>query len=181
MVFRSQLTLNHFALNDETSRDLIRYAKQTPEIVIRAKKQILTYYQGVTKEGIIKFMTPSGTTPGLYWLQEVELSDLRWLIKKYEGKKKPLEIVRIALQGSIKTTCNDPDGNSEPSWLFFGHKYKATVSGYNLGTPENRFPKVRNPTLAGGGCKHVRAVMEALPFHAGIITKDLIKNGMLSK
>lgn len=182
MQFRSIKTHKHFnGVFDESYKDLLKYSKQTPEIVKRAKDQIFTYYQGIDKKMVVTFMTPSGTTPGLYWIQKVELVDLKSLIKKYGALKKPLQIVRLALQGRVKVSCNDPDGGDEPSWLYWGHKYKATQSGYNFGTKEDRFPEIRNPKLKGGGCKHVRAVMEALPFHAVIITKDLIKLGIFKQ
>ena len=180
MNFLSEKTHSHFYgvfIKDETYRDLISYSKQTPKIVSRSKSQIFTYYQSTAKEGIVRFLCPSGTTPGLYWYQNVQLFDLPLLIKKFKEKKKPLDIVKLALQGKIKVDCTDPSGKDEPSWLYFGHKYKATVGAYNYGTSEYRFPIIRNPKLEGGGCKHVRAVMGALPFHAGIIAKDLIKLG----
>jgi hypothetical protein len=179
MIFKSQKTYSHFnGVFDEGYKDLLSYSKQTPAIVKRAKAQIFTYYQGVDKNFVVTFMTPSGTTPGLYWIQKVELADFKKIRDKWVARKKPLEIVRMALQGRVKVSCNDPDGNEEPSWLYWGHKYKASISGYNYGTKEDRFPTIRNPKLAGGGCKHIRAVMEALPFHAGIITKDLTKLGV---
>jgi hypothetical protein len=174
--FKSPKTHAHFeGVFDETYKDLLKYSKQTPELVKRAKTQIFTYYQGVDRKFVITFMTPSGTTPGLYWIQKIELADMKAIIKKYGKIKKPLELVRLAMAGRVKTSCNDPDGNDEPSWLYWGHKYKADISGYNYGTGEKRFPEIRNPQLKGGGCKHVRAVMEALPFHAGKITQDLKK------
>lgn len=164
---------------DESYKDLLRMSKQTPAIVKRAKEQIFTYYQGIDKKFVVTFMTPSGTTPGLYWIQKVELSDMKQLIRRFKSTKKPIDIVRMAIAGKIKASCNDPEGNDEPSWLYWGHKYKASVSGYNYGTEEDRFPEIRNPGLKGGGCKHIRAVMEALPFHAGIIAKDLKRLGVL--
>ena len=177
--FKSKKTYAHFnGVFDEGYKDLLQYSKQTPAIVKRAKAQIFTYYQGVDKKFVVTFMTPSGTTPGLYWIQKVELADMKGILKKYGSIKKPLQLVRMALQGRVKVSCNDPDGNDEPSWLYWGHKYKASISGYNLGSKEDRYPEIRNPQLKGGGCKHIRAVMEALPFHAVIITKDLIKLGV---
>jgi hypothetical protein len=178
MQFLSIKTYNHFkSISDETYKDLISYAKTTPEIVERAKKQIFTYYQGVDKEGIVRFITPSGTTPGLYYTQFIQLVELPLLIKKFKNSKKNLDIVKLALQGRIKMSCQFPNGKKENSWLYWGHKYKASVSGYNYGDGEDRFPKIRNPKLKGGGCKHLRAVLASLPFHATIITKDLDKQG----
>lgn len=178
--FKSKKTYLHFnGVFDESYKQLIEYSKQTPAIVKRAKEQIFTYYQGVDKKFVVTFMTPSGTTPGLYWIQKVELADLKDLIKKYKSKK-PLSLVRLALKGRVRVSCNDPDGNSEPSWLYWGHKYKATQSGYNYGKGEDRYPEIRNPQLKGGGCKHIRAVMSTLPFHANRITQDLKKLGVFN-
>lgn len=178
MNFISEKTYNHFnqtIIADETYKGLLTLSKQTPKIVERSKKQIFSYYQNTNKKGLVSFITPSGTQPGIYYKQSVLLVDLEHLIEKFKDKKKPLDIVKLALLGRVKVNCTFPDGRDESSWLYWGHKYKATVSGYNYGTSEDRFPKIRNPKLEGGGCKHLRAVMGALPFHANIITKDLIK------
>jgi hypothetical protein len=172
-MFRSEKTHMLFSpdVYDESYKDLLVYSKQTPPIVKRAKAQIFTYYQGIDKNFLVTFLTPSGTTPGIYYYQKILLVEFKKFRDKWVATKKPIEIVRKAIQGS----CEHPDGSPEESWLYWGHKYKATISGYNYGQGETRFPKIRNPKLAGGGCKHIRAVMAALPFHAGIITKDLIK------
>lgn len=178
-MYRSEKTYQHFAIQDENYRDLLEYSRQTPKVVARSKKQIFTYYQGVSKDGLIKFMTPSGTNPGLYWMQTIQMVDFKKQAKKYKDVKKPVEIVRLLINsGNIKVTCNAPDGKDEPSWLFWGHKYKATLQGYNYGAGETRYPVIRNPKLQGGGCKHVRAVMGALPFHITKIAKDLKSTGV---
>jgi hypothetical protein len=186
-VFNSYKTEHYFRglrlrkpKHDESYKDLLELSKQTPEYIQRARTQIFTYYQGVDKSGVIRFMTPSGTTPGLYWIQTLLLKDLKRIVKVHKNKKKPIELVRLALKGNISVSCNAPDGEEEPSWVYHGFQYKATQSGYNLGRDENRFPEIRNPKLKGSVCKHLRAVLAALPFHVAIITRDLKAKGLLS-
>ena len=179
MDFISEKTRLHYASShpilDVGYKKLIEQAKQLPKFVLRGKSQIFTYYQSVDKNCIVTFITPSGTTPGVYWVQKVQLLDLPKLWKQYNGKKKPLDVVRMALNGNVKLSCKGSDGKDEPSFLYYGFKYLATIKGYNLGGGEDRFPKIRNPRLKGSMCKHLRMVVETLIFHNTIITKDLTK------
>lgn len=46
-------------------------------------------------------------------------------------------------------------------WRFW-YKYIATIGGFNTGTPETGFPKIRNPHLTGVACKHLLRVMHEI-------------------
>lgn len=178
MHFRSEKTkkaLTSMPVQDAGYKRLIKLSKQTPGFVKRSKTQILSYYQGTTKEGLVRFMTPSGTMPGVYYRQNVQLVDLDKLIKKHKDKKKPQEIVKLAVQGNLKVTCNDPAGNDEPSWIYWGFKYLATEKNYLYKGNETRFPEIRNPKLKGSLCKHLIQVLSNLPFHIQVIARDLVK------
>lgn len=183
MHFRSEKTYKHFntvapEAHDAGYKGLLKQSKQTPKFVVRSKKQIFTYYQSTDKNGVVEFITPSGTTPGVWWRQRIKLEDLDSLLKKYKDKWKPKQIVAKAIQGKLKVQCNDPAGGDEPSWLYWGFKYKASIQGYNLGKKEDRKPDIRNPRLKGSTCKHLIAAMQNLPFHTGVIVKDLTKTGV---
>ena len=139
----------------------------------RAKKQIQSFYKGATKNGVLTFVSPSGTHAGVYWTQKVQLMDLPSLIKQYKDQKTPRYIVNRAIQGNIKLYCNDP------SFLYWGFKYIAWNKKYGI-YKEGRFPKIRNPKLKGSVCKHLSNALEALPFNEVVITRDLKKKGAFS-
>ncbi len=60
----------------------------------------------------------------------------------------------------------------------FWYRYLATIGNYNAGRPENGYPKIRNPNLAGMACKHVLRVMseiEASGFVLSFLTRAIEK------
>jgi hypothetical protein len=62
-------------------------------------------------------------------------------------------------------------------WRFW-YKYIATIGGFNAGTPETGFPKIRNPKLGGVACKHLLRVMKEIDSGGAIIgflTKQMDK------
>lgn len=179
LIFRSDKVRQTLeAFNDAGYKQLLKMSKQTPAYVKRSKTQIIANYQKTDPDGTVEYITPSGTSPGVFYRQRVLLADLKKLIKKYKNKKKPREIVSLAIKGNIKVSCNDPIENLEPSWLYQGFIYKATAMKYNQGKPENRFPDVRNPKLKGSLCKHLIQVLTVLPFSAAKITSDLVAAGL---
>lgn len=181
LVFKSDKmfkALEYF--QDKGYKDLLKMTKQTPAYVRRSKEQIIAQYQSTDQNGVIELITPSGTTPGVFYRQRVQLVDLPILLKKYKNKKKPKAIVSLAIKGNIKVSCNDPMEQVEPSFLYYGFLYKATVGGWNFGNNEDRFPEIRNPKLKGALCKHLIQVLKVLPFLTTKITSDLVKAGMFS-
>lgn len=44
----------------------------------------------------------------------------------------------------------------------FWYRYIATIGNFNYGRAEDGFPRVRNPTMYGVGCKHVLRVMQTI-------------------
>lgn len=157
-------------LHDETVADVRKRTKQQPQIVQRANKQIIVYFKGTLKDGTLKFVTPSGTTPGLFWNQRVKLHDLKKYLK--DDSLTDVKKVRAALKGKISVHCDDP------SFKFWGYQYIGTVNAYAI-KKETRFPIIRNPKLRGGLCKHLEAVLKALPFHASKIVKAYRGSGVL--
>ena len=86
----------------------------------RSRTQIVAFFQSVDKKGIIHFMTPSGTTPGKFWKQQVKLLDFD------KNKKKGmtgLTLLRNSINGNIALHCDDP------SFLYYGFKYIAYNNG----------------------------------------------------
>lgn len=158
-----------FQLSDEDYKQ-IRSRVAGTRIAERARQQITAYYQGVNKNGIIRFLTPSGTTPGLFWLQQIKLLTLKTNLKV--KKITDFEKVRRSIQSDIAIYCNDP------SFLYWGHQYIAYRNGFGI-KPEDRVPNKRNPLLVGGTCKHLEGVLKVLPFHVGVLVRDMRKKGIL--
>ena len=169
------LTSKNFAdyifLDELTYKDLRRRAPNYLNVRDKSKHTPGVSYRGI-EDDIVEFETPSHTEPGKTYQQYVKLLDLNKLIQTNGGVKRPIDIVREALQGDIEVHCTDP------SWLYWGFKYIGTQDKYSI-DPETRHPNVRNPKLEGSICKHLDAVLYVLPFHASEITRDLRKQKRL--
>lgn len=158
-------------LDEKTYKDLRRDAPNFLNIRGKSKKTPGTDYKGI-EEDVLIFESPSYTKPGVSYTQKIRLVALNDLIANNDGSKKPIDIVRTALEGDIEVHCTDP------SWLYWGFKYIGTRDRYAI-EPEPRFPKVRNPQLKGSVCKHLDNVLLVLPFWASEITRDLRKQRRL--
>lgn len=130
---------------------------------------LVTKFKGINKAGTLSFETTSGTSPGKVWKQKVKLLDLPFWLSIPEKSLTLLKRVRLALEGDIKITCNDP------SFKYWGWSYYTTQQGAKLGFQENRFPVIRNPNQRGSICKHLENTMKAMPFIATSIVKELRK------
>lgn len=159
-------------LGEKTYKDLRRDAPNYLRVRDKSKKTPGSRYQYIDENNVIHFITPSHTKPGVTYEQKVKLLDLEELINTQSGIRKPIEIVRMAIEGDIEVNCTDP------SWLYWGWKYMGTKDKYAL-EPEPRYPKVRNPNLKGSVCKHLDNVLFILPFQSMSIVKDLRKQGRL--
>ena len=158
------------ALHDLTITKISNKVKQTPAIRRRSAEQITVFYQGVTKDGLLRFMCPSGTTPGKFWIQQVSLVHLDVIRKRYPNKKFR-DVVALAVKKDVKLFCNDP------SFLYWGYKYIAWTQGFGL-REETRRPDIRNPKLRGSVCKHLDAVLREMPKYIDKIAEDLTKAGL---
>ena len=68
--------------------------------------------------------------------------------------------------GDIRLHCTCP------SFLYYGFNYILTVLDSAI-WPEERKPVVRNPNDRGVVCKHLRRVLQVLPFYSGDISTAL--------
>lgn len=171
MNYESSLTSDAIrGIYDMGYRGIRKLVPGFPKIKERAKEQIQSFYKGTTKNGIVSYLSPSGTTAGRYWAQKIHLLDLDKLIQKYKDSKTPKEIVALAVRGNMKVYCNDP------SFLYWGFKYISWTKGFGM-FKEARDPKIRNPKHKGSVCKHLENALLTLPFHISNITRDLKKKG----
>jgi hypothetical protein len=130
-----------------------------------------------------EFKIHSGTEEGL-WYDAV----LRWknLVpelqravadrRNWNKAKTKVNLKKVAAQlfkkGDIELSC------SCPAQLYWGGDYILSKDKYRAkhGDPENRSPDIRNPKQYGAHCKHLQALMKALPFYKSTLASHLKKN-----
>ena len=134
---------------------------------VRAKNISGIAYLGLNSMGDVRFTSKSEDGKGMY-LQSIRFYDL--------AKRKPRtrdEILDMMRNSDIGVFCNDP------SFLYWGAAYNATVGKYNI-VIENRPPKgmaynsarVLELQKKFVLCKHLIAVLRALPFYWNNMVKD---------
>lgn len=161
-------------LYEETAKQLKR--STWTRVARRVKTQnITTKFEGVEKNGDILFSTNSGTTKGKRWHQRIRFKDLKEGIQiLYDDPTlTQKQIINLVVSGDLLVHCDDP------SFKYYW-SYKAWVQGYGI-RKETRYPKVRNPKLTGGVCKHLYAVLSILPFYINTIVGEYKRLGILPK
>ena len=139
------------------------------KVIRRADNHNLgTYYEGVTRDGILKYRTTSATTPGVdYWEQEIKLLDFEDALEMADDMELSDEnLVNLMVFGDIAIHC------SCPAFLYWGYKYISWELDYGK-EPENRAPDIRNPGRSGTVCKHLYNVFTVIPAHILRIASDL--------
>ena len=154
-----------------TAKDLKKDYNGTSDphsgLTTRAKK-VDVRLEKITDDGVMHWSAKAVTTNGVdRWKQEVVLKD--WKDAMGMEDLKFAERANLAAFGDLELKCSDP------SWLYWGYKYIATQLGYNEGKGENRAPDERNPKEEGVVCKHLIAVLNALPFHINDIAAAMEK------
>lgn len=114
------------------------------------------------------FKVPSGTKSGAWYeviisfqdpakLLKVLCNDRRvWTRGKIDREKLAYSFLERA---DVKISCNCP------AQLYWGGAYILTKKRAKFGRPENRPPKIRNSRQYGAHCKHIEAVVKALPSY----------------
>ena len=124
------------------------------------------------KNGCLIFKTRSGTNPKFWWTERVRLLDLPKIIE--EGGLTPFKMVKKAIQGDIKVTCNCP------AHRYWGSAFRLTKLG-----AEDELTKLTPPEINTGIpsllCKHLDTVLFTLPFNVAKITRILEKAGVFNK
>jgi len=124
---------------------------------------------------------------GIAYLGLNQLGDLRFACKSEDGtetylqsirfydfyKRKPKtrdDILNMMRESDVGVYCNDP------SFLYWGAAYNATKGGYNI-VVENRPPtkhlELKNKFVL---CKHMIAVLRAVPFYWNNMVKDFMEH-----
>jgi hypothetical protein len=121
-------------------------------------------YEGVNKYGDLVFSTNSQSSAGRY-TQHIRFYDFK--------EKKPKtrdEVLNMLRESEVGVSCNDP------SFLYWGGAHNATKNGYNIFT-ENRAPQEPHKEIKDNFvvCKHLIAVLYAVPFYWNNIITDYKK------
>lgn len=156
-------------INEATRKEILKEAEFKRRL--RAKK-LTCRYCGVTgQRGWIKFLTNSQYTPGKKYIQYIKLKEASDMKKFKEFK--PREIIRLFLNGDLQIYCQCKD-------FQYRQKYVAWGLGFGL-FKEARFPKKTNPTLEGGLCKHLIAVLNVMMMNHMAIERDMLKSKFFSR
>lgn len=151
-------------INEATRKEILKEAEFKRKL--RAKK-LTCRYVGVTNDrGWIKFITNSQYTPGKKYFQYIKLAEAKDM-KKFKDFK-PREIIRLFLSGDLQCYCSCAD-----------YKYRQKYVAWGLGFgifKELRFPRKTNPSLEGGVCKHLIAVLNIMMMNHMAIERDMLKS-----
>lgn len=152
---------------DATLKDLRDQAKSKQALQTKKYKENGNWgirFEGINKYGDLEFSTNSQEKTGRY-TQFVRFYGIKDM--KPKNMKEVLDIVREA---DVGVSCNDP------SFLYWGAAYNATKNGYNIFV-ESREPKEPNKNTKDNFvlCKHLIAVLHAVPFYWPDILKEYKK------
>lgn len=135
---------------------------QQDKQALKSKRIAGIAYLGLNQVGDLRFACRSEDGKETY-IQSIRFYDFR--------KRKPRgrdDILRMMRESDVGVYCNDP------SFLYWGAAYNATVGKYNIAV-ENRPPTThlelkRKFVL----CKHLIAVLRAVPFYWNNMVKDFM-------
>lgn len=129
-----------------------------------------------------KFRIHSGSEEGKWYDANVRwkdlVSNLQRLVadrRNWNRAKTKVDLKKLAAQlfkfSDIELSC------SCPAQLYYGGDYILSQDKYRAkyGDPENRPPVQRNPREYGAHCKHLQALMRALPFYKSTMANWLKK------
>lgn len=130
-------------------------ALSTPHDVQMANQQIKYARLYQIRGGLLKFAVPASGESGFDGNYQVRLRLEGWDASLVSGKAWKTA-ARDAVNGRVSIDCQC---GRHQYWF----RYLAGVGGFAVEPPsEKDFPKIRNPTLEGGACKHVIKAIQTL-------------------
>jgi hypothetical protein len=134
------------------------------------------------EEDTWEFKIHSGSEEGLWYdavlrwknlvpeLQRAVADRRNWNKAKTKVDLKKLA-AKLFKSGDVELSC------SCPAQLYYGGDYILSKDKYRAkyGEPENRPPEKNNPKEYGAHCKHLQALMKALPFYKSTMASHLKK------
>ncbi len=136
----------------------------------RAEKEIHFAVPVSNRAGVVHFQTNAGPNYGAV-RHHVMVQFLGYDSALADGDSSK-NAAKVMMRSKIKFDC---DCGRHTFW----YRYIATIGNFNFGRAEDGFPKIRNPTMYGVGCKHVLRVMQTIshgPAFHNFATR-MIENG----
>jgi len=129
------------------------------------------------------FKVHSGSEEGLWYKVVIRWKNLVPELQRavadrrnWNRAKTKVDLKKVAAQlfkkGDVELEC------SCPADLYWGKHYIRSKDKYQAkyGEPENRSPDIRNPKQYGAYCKHIEALMKALPWYKSTLASQLRKS-----
>ena len=136
----------------------------------RSEKEIHQCVPVTNRAGLVHFQTNAGPNNGA--VRHHVMVQFLGYDSALSGGLSAKDAAKQMMRSKIKFDC---DCGRHTFWF----RYIASIGNFNYGRAEDGFPKIRNPTLYGVGCKHVLRVMQAIthgPTFLGFATR-MIENG----
>lgn len=126
------------------------------EDIKRANNQIQLASVFKRRADVIYFITNAGIgSKDTHHYVTVQLLSYPQLLLGRTKAPSVVDTKKAVVDGKVRFDC---DCGRHRYW----YRYVATISKYNFGVDENRYPSTRNPKLTGVACKHVLRVMKYL-------------------
>lgn len=126
------------------------------EDINRANTQIHLASIFKRQGNVIHFYTNAGiNSKDTHHYVSVQLLNYPEIIAGRTRAPSVVDVKKAVIDGKIRFDC---DCGRHRYW----YRYIATVSKYNYGIDENRYPSTRNPQFTGVACKHALRVMKYL-------------------
>lgn len=132
---------------------------------VNVKYEGLDHRVGTKRIRTIKFTASDPNGSGKTWKQQIQIPDLREVIKQKKNQTLDEAIGMAVYAGDVKIACNCPDFKNSYEWM-------ADAGDYGI-KKQSKPPEKRNPKLEGSTCKHINAVFENIESEIPNISKDL--------
>lgn len=136
----------------------------------RSNKEIHTCMPVLNRAGTVHFQTNAGPNHGA--VRHHVMVQFLGYDSALAGGLAAKDAAKVMMRSKIRFDC---DCGRHTFWF----RFIATIGNFNFGRAEDGFPKIRNPTLYGVGCKHVLRVMQTIthgPTFLNFATR-MIENG----
>lgn len=143
-----------------TAQQVINHSLQADRD--RANKEIKMAVPSGFSNGMLRFITNAGgTTEGVH-RHFVTVEFLNYQSEATRSDKNAKQSAFALKKSPLKIGCDCR------RWRFW-YRYVASVAGFNSGQAETGYPKIRNPNLAGVGCKHILRVMHEILYGGSVV------------
>ena len=118
------------------------------------------------------FNVHSGTKDGKWYFVTIQFTNVLSLLDKIARNRRLWDASKLhvnydKLANEFLRLCEIKLDCECPAQLYWGKAFILSLDKYDAkyGEPERRMPKIRNPKQYGAFCKHIQALMQALPSY----------------